>query len=212
MKQRVLIFGATGGTGQHLVKQALAQDFSVTAFVREPSKVTIQHERLKVEKGDVLNYRNVKKAMNNQDIVICALGAPTNDKSMLRARGAKNILQAMDEKSVSRFICLSSLGFGDSKDLLPWHMKYMIVPFVLKHVFADHEQQEKIIKQSKVSWTIIRPGKLTDGEKIGKYKHGFSFNDQSFKMNDISKADVAEFMLRQINDSTYLNKVVGISN
>lgn len=207
---KIIVFGATGKTGQKLVEQALAKNYQVTAFVRTPEKLNkSKHKNLTVVKGDVLNYNQVAAAIENQDIVFCNLGMPASDKSYLRTDGTTNIIKAMKEKKVNRFVCQTSLGFADSKEVLPWHMKYLIVPFILKNAFRDHEQQERVIESSELDWTIVRPGNMTNGKLTGTYKHGFEPTEK-IKLK-ISRNDVSHFMLDQIHNRQYLNKKVGIS-
>ena len=207
---KIIVFGATGKTGQKLVDQALSKNYQVTAFVRTPEKLKQGEQRnLIVVKGDVLNYNQVAAAIENQDIVFCNLGMPASDKSYLRTDGTANIIKAMKEKKVSRFVCQTSLGFADTKEVLPWHMKYLIVPFILKNAFRDHEQQERVIEKSELDWTIVRPGNMTNGKLTGKYKHGFQPTEK-IKLK-ISRNDVSHFMLDQIDNKQYLNKKVGIS-
>ena len=207
--KKVIIFGATGGTGQELVLQALDKDFQVTAFVRNPQKIDLVNPNLKIIKGDVLNFQNVSEAVKNQDIVFCSLGMPPLDKSTLRANGTANIIKAMKAHNLDRLICQTSLGFGDSKDLLPWHMKYLIVPFLLKNAFEDHELQEKNIEQSGLNWTIVRPGNMTNGKKTSSYKFGFK-STAKIKLK-ISRADVADFMLAQVGNLKFVGQKVGVS-
>mgnify|MGYP001813403464 CR=1 FL=1 len=109
-----------------------------------------------------------------------------------------------------RLNCQASLGSGDSREILPLIMKYLIGPFFLRHAFADHELQEKYIKESKLDWIIARPANLTDGPLTGRYQHGpaNSFKGKSLK---ISRADVADFMLKQLTDDTYLHQTPGLS-
>ena len=209
MKKKIVIFGATGGTGMQLVKQALEDGHEVTAFVRTPSKLAITNKNLNVCKGDVLNYDDVCQAVKNNEVVLCALGMPASDKSTLRADGTSNIIKAMKENDLDRIICQTSLGFGDSKEVLPWHMKYIIVPFILKNAFRDHELQEEIIENSKLNWTIVRPGNMTNGDKTKIYNFGFKPTDR-IKLK-VSRADVAHFMLKQISTNQYLQRKVGIS-
>ena len=209
MKKKIIVFGATGGTGQELVKQALANNHEVTAFVRSPEKMKVENDNLTIVKGDVLNYPQVYSAIKNQDIVFCNLGMPASDKSTLRANGTSNIVKAMKENKVKRLICQTSLGFGDSKEVLPWHMKYIIVPFILKNAFKDHELQEEVIEKSKLEWTIVRPGNMTNGKLTGEYKHGFEPTEK-IKLK-VSRNDVSHFMLEQIENNQYLHKKVGIS-
>lgn len=209
MEKRIIIFGATGATGKELVQQALLSGNKVTAFARTPQKLGITHKNLKTVQGDVLNYKDVLNAVDKQDVVFCNLGMPASDKSTLRKDGTSNIVKAMNEKEIKRFICQTSLGFGDSKEVLPWHMKYLIVPFILKNAFKDHELQESVIVHSDLDWTIVRPGNMTNGKKTENYKHGFKPTEK-IKLK-ISRSDVAHFMLNQIDNNQYLCKTVGIS-
>lgn len=209
MKQKIVIFGATGGTGQELVKQALAQNYTVTAFVRNPQKLKLRDENLQIIQGNVLNQLEVDNALRNQDAVFCNLGMPASDKSKLRTKGTSNIIKAMEKHSVSRLICQTSLGFGDSKEILPWHMKYIIVPFILKNAFIDHEEQEQKVEKSALDWTIVRPGNMTNGEKTEKFLENFD-SDANVKLK-ISRADVAYFMLNQLGNNQYLHSKVGLS-
>lgn len=209
MEKRIIIFGATGGTGKELLKQALSSGNYVTAFVRSPQKVEVSHEKLDIIQGNVLDYNQVLKAVSNQDVVFCTLGMPASDKSNLRKEGTANIVQAMLAKGITRFICQTSLGYGDSKEVLPWHMKYLVVPFILKNAFKDHELQESVIVNSNLDWTIVRPGNMTNGKLTGHYKHGFKASEK-IKLK-ISRSDVAHFMLNQIGTKEYLHEKVGIS-
>lgn len=207
---KLVIFGSTGKTGRHVVAQALEQGHDVTAFARSPEKLDQKHEKLQLIKGDVLDYGSVESAIKGQDVVLCTLGMPPTDKSNLRANGTKNIIRAMDKTGVKRLICQSTAGAGDSRDMLPFLMKYIIVPFILRRVWADHEIQENYIKKSQLDWIIARPAALTDGEHTGSYQHGYT-SDNKTVANRISRADTADFMLKQLADNTYLYKMPCIS-
>lgn len=210
---KLIIFGASGGTGKQLVEQALEQGHLVTAFVRDPSKLDIMHSNLTIAKGDIMNPSSITAAMQGQEAVLCAIGAPANKTGTIRSDGTKNIIQAMKATGVRRLICQTSLGYGDSKKLLdqtPFIFKYIIVPFFLRKGFADHALQEEYIKQSQLDWTIARPGNLTDGPRTGNYQHGFPATAKKLQVK-ISRADVADFMLKQLTQHTYLRKTPGLS-
>ena len=210
---KLLIFGATGKTGIQLVQQALEQGHQVTAFVRNPANFPLQHDNLKIVKGDVLEPRNVEHSIYGHDAVLSAIGSPANKVGTIRSQGTLNIVVAMKKAGVRRFISQASLGYGDSRktlDRTPFWFKYLIVPFMLRKGFADHALQEEYIKQSGLDWVIARPGNLTDGPRTGAYRHGFAVNDKKIKVK-ISRADVADFMLKQITSDTYLHKTPGLS-
>jgi putative NADH-flavin reductase len=207
---KLIIFGSTGGTGRQIVTQALEQGHDVTAFARNPERLDQKHEKLQVIKGNVLDFASVERAIQGQDVVLCTLGLPPMDKSNLRANGTKNIIRAMEKTGVKRFICQSSYGVGDSRETLPFLMKYLIVPFMLRRAFADHEIQENYIKESQLDWIIVRPAALTDGEHTGSYQHGYTADNKTVT-NKISRADTADFMLKQLADNDYLHKTPSIS-
>lgn len=208
---KLIIFGSTGDTGRQLTAQALELGHIVTAFTRSPEKLDQKHPKLRVIKGDVLDYSSVEQAIQDQDAVLCSLGKKkASDKSQLRTNGTRNIIRAMQKTGVRRLICQSSLGVGDSRDILPFQYKYFIVPVILRNVIADHEMQEKHIKESQLDWTIVRSAVLTSGEYTGSYRHGFVKTDMPIRIK-ISRADVADFMLKQLADDTYLHKTPGVS-
>lgn len=210
---KLLIIGATGGTGQYVVDQSLALGHSITAFVRNPAKFKISHANLKVIQGDVMELSSLQRAMQNQEAVICCLGAPALKAGKLRSIGTENIIKAMNENGVSRLICQSSLGFGDSAILLKnasFFTKNIVIPFILKKTFEEHNIQENHIKQSNLNWTIVRPATMDNGKFTGIYKHGFPYTDTSLKLK-ISKADVADFLVAQLSSTTYQGKITGIS-
>ncbi len=209
MQKRIVIFGATGRTGQELVTQALKDNYKVTAFVRSPEKLNVSDENLEVIQGDVLNLEDVCRAVENQDVVLCSIGMPASDKSMLRTKGTVNIIKAMEKQGVNRLICQSTLGVGESKVFLPWYMNLIIVPLILKSTWKDHEIQETKIESSKLDWTIVRPASLTNGEKNGRYRQDFTYSDKI--KGKISITDTAHFMLGQIAENQYLHQKVGIS-
>ncbi|GAB3835507.1 hypothetical protein GCM10028821_31980 [Hymenobacter jeollabukensis] len=153
--------------------------------------------------------RAVRQAVPGHDAILSTLGAPAGRKDAVRSEGTRHILQAMEQAGVRRFICLTTLGMGDSRPALPWLYRYLLVPLLLRYAFADSERQEALIRQSAVDWTIARPGTLTDGPRTGRYHHGFAPTAQ-LPMR-IARADVADFMLGQLTDATYLRQAASLS-
>ncbi len=203
----LLIFGATGGTGCELVKQALALGNVVTAFVRDSAKLDIQHPSLKVVEGDVTDTATLEEAVKGQDVVLSALGSSSLKKNPALTEGVHHIVRAMEKHNVRRFIYQSSLGVGDSRHRINLLFRLIIIPLVLRNAIADHEDKEQIIKQSQLDWVIVRPAGLTNGAHTGKFRDGESIEYGA----KISRADVADFMLKQVNDDTYLKKTPGVS-
>ncbi len=205
---RLIIFGSTGSVGRLLVEQALQDKHLVTAFVRNPAKLSVSHSNLSVIQGDVLDYRSVDKAIKNQEGVLCTLGA--GSKGNVRAEGTRNIIRAMENNGVRRLICQSTLGAGDSKGNLNFFWKHIMFGMLLKQAYKDHELQENYVIQSKLDWTIVRPAAFTDGNRTGNYRHGFGPHEKDLTLK-ISRADVADFILNQVSQNAYLRKTPGQS-
>jgi putative NADH-flavin reductase len=206
--KNIIVFGSTGTIGLNLVEQALDRGYRVTAFTRSPAKLRIVHPSLKVVNGDVLDASAVNKAVPGHDAVLVALGAGRAGR--VRAEGTNNVLHAMKKASIERLICETTLGVGDSRANLNFFWKYVMFGMLLKDAYHDHQQQEDFIMKSNLQWTIVRPGAFTDGPLTGEYHHGFSPTDRSIKLK-ISRADVADFMLKQLKDNRYVKATPGLS-
>lgn len=207
----LLIIGATGGTGRELVEQALAQGHAVTALVRTPAKMWMTHERLTIAKGDVLEYDSVEHAMQGKDAVISALGHKQwFIKTTILSNGTKNIIAAMEKRGVKRLICETSLGIGNTRGRLGLYYTLFVIPVIIWFYFKDKERQEQLIKESTLDWVIVRPGQLTNGRKRGTYRIGSDIGSYITTVT-ISRADVADFMLRQLTDTKYLRQTPGLS-
>ena len=206
---KLLVFGSTGGVGRHLVDQALAQEHDVTAFARTLAKLDLQHPHLKVHQGDVMDPPSVRQAVEGQEAVLATLGSPPHKNTNVRSDGTRHIARAMKEAGVRRLVTLSTLGVGDSWPLLNVKYKFLFRT-LLRWAFAAHERQEEYLRQSQLDWVIVRPGEFTDGEHTGVYHHGFSDPEPGLKL-EISRADVADFMLKQVADDTYLHRAPAVS-
>jgi uncharacterized protein YbjT (DUF2867 family) len=208
---RVLVIGATGGTGRELVQQALAQGHQVTAFVRNPAKLQMEHANLRIVKGDVLDYATVESAMRGQDVVLSALGhtrflGPTR----IQSDGMGNILRAMAACDVPRLICETALGLGNSAGRLGLPGTFFMVPMVLPFYFWDKKRQEELIIGSDRDWVIVRPGVLKNGPARGQYSHGLDIGSYLWPVSS-RRADVAHFMLEQLRRDEYLGCAPGMA-
>jgi nucleoside-diphosphate-sugar epimerase len=207
---RVLVIGATGGTGRQLVQQALAQGHQVTAFVRDPSRLHIEHANLRVVKGDVLDYASVEPAMRGQSAVLCALGHKRFFyPNRIQSNGMGNILRAMKACDVPRLICETALGIGNSVGRLGLPHTFFILPLILPFYMWDKLRQEELIAASDRDWVIVRPGVLTNGDARGSYRHGPKVGSYLWPVK-ISRADVADFMLKQLTDDSYIGAAPGL--
>jgi len=205
---KVIIFGASGSIGRNLVSQALEQGYVVTAFVRNPASLGIQHDNLSIALGDVLEATSVQKAVAGHDAVMCSIGA--GRKGGVRAEGTRNIIAAMKATGVRRLICQSTLGVGESWNNLNALWKYLMFGLFIRPAYLDHVEQEKLVRESGLDWSIVRPAAFIDGQLTGQYRHGFPATTNDTKL-EISRADVADFMLKNLVDNTYLHKTPGLS-
>jgi len=204
---KLLIFGATGGTGRELIKQAIAQGHTVTGFSRHADELKDELPGVQPVSGDVAEMTAVEQAVQGQDAVLSALGSSSLKRNPALTQGVANIVEAMERHHVRRLVYQSSLGVGDSRERVGFLIRYIIIPLVLRSAIADHEDKERIIQQSNLDWVIVRPAGLRDEPRTGNYRTG---EDIEFGAR-IARADVADFMLKQVTDDTYLKKTPGIS-
>jgi len=207
---RLLIIGATGGTGRELVEQALERGHQVTAFVRTPARLRLAHERLTVVRGDVLDRSSVEAAVRGHDAVLSALGHkrwfyPTR----ILSAGTANILGAMEACGVRRFVCETSLGLGESCGRMGLYYTLFVIPVILPLYYWDKRRQERLIRASRLDWVIVRPGVLTNGRRRGVYEHGPKVGHWLWTVR-ISRTDAADFMLSQMTSDRYLRSAPGV--
>jgi putative NADH-flavin reductase len=211
---KVVVFGATGKTGREIVGQALAGGHEVNAFVRDPSKMTLEDkmtpakDRLSIVTGDIFDFSAVKQAVQGQEAVICALGSNSLAKTTVRGEGTANIVRAMEEEHVNRLVVVSAMGTGESWSTLSFTNK-LFYATLLRSSRSDHEAQEAVVKKSSLKWTIIRPSGLIDGELTGDYAIGESIQGESSK---IAAADVAHAIVKELDEDSFVGMAVTITN
>jgi putative NADH-flavin reductase len=201
----IALLGATGGTGQQLLTQAIAHGHLLTALVRDPSRLPAR-PGLTTIRGDVLDLAAVTACVTGADAVVCVLGSH-GSKTPIEALGTERILAAMQKTGARRIVVVTSLGVGDSREQIAWPFR-VIMDLTLKPILAAKAEQERLVKASGLDWIIVRPGGLTDGPRTGRYRFGL---DRSLKGGRISRADVAEFVLRQLTDETYLHQTPAVT-
>jgi putative NADH-flavin reductase len=207
---RITVFGASGATGRHLINQALAQGHHVTAFVRNASRLSARSEQLTVVVGDVAEAAVVASAVEGRHGVLCALGAASplrRDLSLVE--GVRHIVSNMERRGVRRLVYLSFLGVPEGRHQLSLVGRYLVAPLVLRNVVADHAAKEQIIRRSTLEWVIVRPPRLTNGVRRKGYRSGVDICARSV-IPRISRADLAEFMLRQLSETTYVRKAPAV--
>lgn len=206
---KVVIFGSTGKTGVELVKQALEQGHSVTAFVRDPARLAVENENLTVVTGDVFNPSSIVKAIEGQDAVICALGAGSDlKKTTVRTTGTINIINSMQKNNIKRLIVVTAMGVGESWNTLSLFNKFFFAT-LLRSSRDDHETQEAAVKESGLDWTIVRPSGLTETPRTGIYDVGENILATTSK---IARADVADLIIKEVEENALIGKAVTITN
>lgn len=189
---KVAVFGASGGTGRLLCEGALEHGHEVTAFVRDPDKLGIEHERLRVVRGDVTDASAVDGAVAGQEAVASVLGpAGQNTGDPSSAEGTRNIVASMEKHGVPRFICTSIWGVADSEQYAPFFFRKVLLPLLFKKTFAVKEQIEETVRASDLDWVLPRPMRLVDGDPKG-YATALDGKGCGSK---ITRADLAAFIL-----------------
>jgi putative NADH-flavin reductase len=203
----IAVFGATGGTGLELVRLALAQGHTITAFVRDPSRLPVHDQALRTVVGDVLDADCVAEAIAYQEAAIVALGSSDRKEGRVRSEGTANVIRAMQAAGARRLVVVSAGGVGDSYGQAPLVLK-LIIKSMLKNTYADHELQEQYVRASGLEWVIVRPAMLTDGPATGRFDNGASRT--GLPEGKVARADVAGFLLQQLADDSNLGRAVSI--
>ena len=207
---KLLVLGATGGTGLAIVLQAIERGHEVTAFVRNPERLKTFRERVAIIRGDLLDAAELARAIEGHDAVLSAFGprypVAKSDADLLH-RFALGLTAAMRQAGVTR-VAVESVAFLFKDAILP--PAYMLGRLFFPVIVADASAMEKIISNSGLDWTIVRPPRLTNQPRTGMYRvregHlpslGFT----------ISRADVADYMIGAIEKRTSIRRVVGVCN
>ena len=205
---KVVLFGASGKTGALLTEAALSAGYEVTAYVRNAASVKSVHPKLTIVEGQLNEKDKLASVIRGADACISTLGGASLTKhSHGIMEGIENIICVMEAEQVKRLIYLSSLGVGESRYYMPQPVRFLVVDLMLRVPMADHNVNETRITRSQLQYTIVRPGGLTDGPLTGNLKHG----SESIKIkgnSSISRANVAAFLLEQVESKEHLNKGV----
>jgi len=209
--RRVLVLGATGGTGRCVVEQAVAMGLEVTGLVRTPATLPVTSRSLRVVTGDIrTDSQMVRGAYAGQDAVISALGVGQSFKSAgLIAQAAPLIVAAMREQGVRRLVFTSAFGVGPTWQDTPL-VPRLFVKTLLRDVYADKAAGEKIIKDSGLDWTIVYPAGLTNGRPTGAARIGERLRLSGFPR--VSRADVAAVLLQQLDDPRFVGKGILVAD
>ncbi|MEV8630760.1 SDR family oxidoreductase [Streptosporangium sp. NPDC051023] len=209
---RLIIFGSTGGTGLQVLAQALDAGHDVTVVVRDPAKVSAAGQgRLTVVPGDVLEPGAWKGEVAGHDAVLSCLGSrDRGHPTTVYSRGTSNLIEAMRETGVRRLLCLSSAGLEIPPET-PFAQR-LVTRFVIqrlyRHGYADMAVMESLVKAAPVDWTIIRPPMLTDGLPTGRQRAAIDGHLPGLR--SISRADLADYMVKHIEDDATWGRTVEV--
>ena len=208
---RIIVFGATGGTGIAFVEQSLAAGHIVTAVARNVSNISLKHERLRVVQGDVLVADSLATMIADHDAVVFTVGATHRGPTSLFSVGITNTLAAMQDVGVRRLIIVSASGITPVPLSLGviWLYNTIVGPMIFGNLYADMRRMETIILSSNVDWTIIRPARLLNAEPRGAFR--LSIDNPQRGMLAIARADLAAFMLTCLDEETYIQQSVVIA-
>lgn len=206
---RILIVGASRGTGLEAVRKALAAGHRVRALARSASLIPIEDERLEKITGDATDRTALLNALEDVDAVILTLGvapsiATTVSGTNLFSTATRALVDAMKGKGVHRLVAITGIGAGDSRGHGGPLYDWVIFPLVLKRVYDDKDVQEQIIRQSGLDWTIVRPGILTNGPATGRYRA--LLDPAQWRADQISRADVADFLVKEVTERNFIHQ------
>lgn len=208
---KLLILGATGGTGRSALKEAKALGHDVTVLVRDRSKLSAgEQSGARVMSGALpQDEAALAEAMQGQDAVISALGrGPSFKPEDLMKRSVPTLLHAMGQAGVRRLVFTSAFGIGDTWRDTPL-MPRIFARTLLRGIYADKAHAEALIRQSDLDWTLVHPTMLTDGPRTGTWRSGERLPLSA--LPKISRGDAGAFLVSQLNDSSYIRRTVLVS-
>lgn len=210
MQKQITVIGASAGVGLLCVTQALAKGHKVVALSRTTDSYP-NHPNLVVVKGSATNVSDLKKAIDNSNAVLVALGTGTSMKATtLYTDAATALINAQNETQTQiPFIVLTGFGAGDSPPYQGFLMRNLM-KLLLGAVYKNKTQMEEMMAQSTIKCEFVRPGRLTDGALTEKYRVVTAYNP-SMNISKISRADVADYMIKQAENPTDLGKYPALS-
>jgi uncharacterized protein YbjT (DUF2867 family) len=206
---KVLVIGASRGIGLEAVRALLAAGYNVRALARSASKIAIDDPRLEKIDGDALDRGTVERVLTGVDAVVQSLGVAFSADALLKgttlfSSATRVLVDAMRGKGVKRLVAVTGLGAGDSRGHGGFLYDAVLFPLLLKRVYDDKDVAEQMIKASALDWTIVRPGLLTSGTARGGYK--VLVEPRDWRGGFITRADVADFLARQVADRALIGK------
>jgi putative NADH-flavin reductase len=213
MKQ-IAVFGASGRTGKLFTELALKNGYGVKALVRTPSRLELQHSSLEIVHGDVLDSAKVGETIKATDAVIILIGNRKDSPPDLRRTSTQHILNAMQQKKMSRLIMLTSpFAISSERDKPSFYFKFAV--FMTKPLFGaalveDGQASLDLIRRSELDWTIVRAPTLNDKPSMGNYQVGRYLDANTGKV--ASRSDVAAFLLEVLMHDKYIREMPIVSS
>lgn len=207
---KIVVFGASGGTGMEVVKQALEAGHTVTAFVRSPEKFEMTHPGLSVFQGDAMDAEAVEKAIAGQDAVVSTLGPTRPPVPHMMETSARNIVAGMKKHGVSRIVSTTGAGVRQPEDQPKIVDRFFgfLLNLLAKEVVLDSAANVRVIQKSGLDWTIVRFPRLVDGKHIGQYRIGYVGRGSGAL---VSRADGANFVLKELVGKKWKGKLPVVS-
>jgi uncharacterized protein YbjT (DUF2867 family) len=213
----IIVFGPTGGTGRAVIAKLLEDSHMVTAFARDPSKLSPM-PGLTIVKGDAMNPADVKRAIPGHDAIVISLGnpqlplalslgAPRTTPADICEMGTRNIVAALGSGSAVRVLAVTAFGVGDTRAKMSMTFKIMVQLF-MQQLMADKERQEAVPKASDLDYVLVQPVGLTDAPATGDWVA--SAKGETRKMR-VSRREVAAFIADEIANPLYHRQTVALS-
>ncbi len=204
-RPKILVLGATGGTGRLIVAQSLARGYDVTALVRSPGKAT-SLPGAKLAVGDARDPQVLREALRGRDAVVSALGTPASPfrEVTLLSEVTRTLVGAMRDEGVARLVAITGIGAGDSRGHGGFAFDRLILPLLLRHVYADKDRQEDIVRQSGLDWVLVRPTVLSN--KPGRGAVRALVDLAGFHGGSVAREDVARFVLDQVETDAWIGR------
>ncbi|MGW1168800.1 NAD(P)-dependent oxidoreductase [Streptomyces sp. NPDC002550] len=205
------VFGATGGIGREIVRQALGAGHRVTAVVRDPARLDVTGDALEVFRADLTDPEELRAAVRGRDAVLSGLGARSRKDAGVATRLTRTVLRAMEAEGVRRLLVVSAGPVGPAPEddgALDRAMRGL-VSAVLKDVYTDLRGMEAELARSGTDWTSVRPPRLQDKPLTGRYRTAVGGFPRKGRF--IARADVAHAMLAMIDDEGTVKQGVGVA-
>lgn len=208
---KVVIFGATGQTGRRLTERALSNGHEVTVFVRDPAGLDVPSGSVRVVQGDVLDAAAVDRAVADQQAVLVALGIASRGNPPVLPQGIRHILDAMEKHGVRRIVVLSAAGaLHERAGSIVGSLGLMVARAFLPGVYREHRAMLEELRTRNLDWIAVRPVILTNKPWTGR--HRVVIDGIPRGGYRVSRADVADFIIRQLTSDEFLRKMPAIAN